>query len=74
MAEWVALRPMLEVCDRDTGCEGGGRSRELWWRKTVARKQMSAMLKEISMAARERRWKYGRRGRGGGGDSAAEES
>ena len=27
VAEWVALRPILEVCDRETGYEGGGRRR-----------------------------------------------
>ena len=24
VAEWVALRPILEVCDIETGYEGGG--------------------------------------------------
>ena len=66
MAEWVALRPILEVYDREKCYEGGGRRRYPWWRQTAARKQLSATLKEISAAARERRWKSGRRGRGRG--------
>ena len=72
VAEWVTLRPILEVCDRETGYEGGGRRREPWWRETAARKQLSATLKDISSAERERYWKSGRRG-GGGGDRYAEE-
>ena len=31
VAEWVALRPILEVCDKETGYEGGGMLRERWW-------------------------------------------
>ena len=38
MAEWVELRQILEVCDRETGYEGGGRRQEPWWRKTADRK------------------------------------
>ena len=73
MAEWVAFCPILEVYDRETGYEGGGMRWDLWWRQTAARKQLSATLKEIPEAARERHWKSGRRG-GGGGYKGAEES
>ena len=52
VAEWVKLRPILEVCDRDTGYKGGERRRELWWRQPEARKQLGATLKEVSAAAR----------------------
>ena len=38
----------------------------------MAREQLSAMLKEILVAARDRRWKSGRRGEGGGGREIAE--
>ena len=62
LAEWVTLRPILEVCDRETGYKGGGRRQELWWRQTAARKQMSTTLKGFLEAARERRWESGRRG------------
>ena len=73
VAEWVELRPILEVCDRDTSYKGRGRCREPWWRQTADRKYLSARLKEIPEAARERRWKSGRHG-GGGIDRDAEES
>ena len=32
VAEWVALRPIFEVCAKETGYEGGGKLREPWWR------------------------------------------
>ena len=31
VAEWVSLRPIFEVCAKETGYEGGGRLREPWW-------------------------------------------
>ena len=55
VAEWVALHPILGVCDRETGCEVVGRLLEPWWRQTVTRNQLSATLKDIFEAARERR-------------------
>ena len=64
VAKWVALRPILEVCDRNQSYEGGGRRRYPKWSQTAARK-LSCTLKEISVAAMERRWKSGRRGGGG---------
>ena len=73
MTEWVALRPILEVCDRGTGYKGGGRVREPWWKQTAATNHLGDTLKDILAVARERRWKSGRRG-GGGGDRDAEES
>ena len=74
MAEWVDLRPILEVCDIDTGYKGVGRLREPWWRQMAARKHMSATLKDLLSEAREWRWKSGRRGESGGGDKDTEES
>ena len=38
----MALSPIMEICDRETGYNGGGRRREQWWRKTVDGKQLSA--------------------------------
>ena len=52
MAEWVALRPILEVCDRETGYEGGVILQEPWWRQTATRKQLRATLKDILAAER----------------------
>ena len=63
----------LGKCDRETGYEGEGR-RRVTWRQTAARKQLSGMLKDISAAARERRWKSGRGDRDGGLELDAEES
>ena len=63
---------MIEVCDKDTGYEGGGRRRETWWRQTAARKELSATLYDISAAARERCWESSSRGEGGGGRDVVE--
>ena len=35
LAEWVALRPIFEVCAKDTGYDGGRRLRELWWQQAT---------------------------------------
>ena len=74
VAEWGSLRPILEVCDRETGYEGEGRCREPWWRQTTPRKHLSDMLKDILEEAREWQWKSGRRIEIGEGDRDAEES
>ena len=44
----------------------------MWWQKKAARKQLSATLKYILAAARERRWKLGRHGEGRGGREVVE--
>ena len=49
----MVFRPILEVFDKDTGYKGGGRRREPGWRKVADWKQLSATLKEMSVAARE---------------------
>ena len=72
MAEWVALRPILEIYDRDTGYEGGGRRREPCWRKTASQKQLNVALEDILALPRARRCESGRRGEGGGGREVAE--
>ena len=53
--EWVSLRPIFEVCAKETGYEGGGKLHELWWRQEAEDQQLGATLKNISAAARERR-------------------
>ena len=68
----MALRPILEVINKETGYNGSGRLQEPWWRKTAARKQLSAKLKDTSEEAREQRWKSGRHGGGGVDRDAAE--
>ena len=74
VAEWVALRPILEVFNIATGFGGVGRCREPWWKKTSARMQLSATLKYILSTAKERRWKSGRRGERIEVDREAEDS
>ena len=65
LSEWVVLCSIYEVCDKDMCCEGGGMLREPWWRQTAVQKQLRATLKEILMAARERRKEPVRNGKGG---------
>ena len=36
VVEWVALRPILDVCDRETGYEGGGSRQVPWWRQMAS--------------------------------------
>ena len=67
VAQWVAVRPIFEICVRETGYEGRGRRRTPWWRQTAADAQLRATLKEISADARERRRRESGR-RGGRGD------
>ena len=35
VAEWVALRPVLEICDRETGYKVEGGGSEPWWQQTA---------------------------------------
>ena len=35
LAEWVALRPILEVCDKEKAYKRGRRRQEPWWRQTA---------------------------------------
>ena len=56
VVEWVALRTILDICNRETGYEGGVRRREPWWWHTVAQKKLSMTLKYILAATRAWRW------------------
>ena len=69
---WLESRPIIEVCDRETGYKRGVRRREPWWRKTAARKQLSATLEEILEEARARCWEFRRNGEDGGCREVAE--
>ena len=40
VAQWVALRPLFEVCAREKGYEGGGNRREDLWRQEVIEKRL----------------------------------
>ena len=44
---WVALRPLFEVCERETWCEGGGCRREAWWFQESLEKQLWATLADL---------------------------
>ena len=44
---WVVLRPILNICNRETGYEVGGRHRNTWWQQTSDPKQLSAALEDI---------------------------
>ena len=59
----MALRSILEVCDREMVYKLGGMICEPWWWQTSARKQLSATLEDILAAPSARRWKSGRRGK-----------
>ena len=72
MDDWVALRLILEVCDRETGYEGGGRRRETWWQERADRKQLIETLEEILVAARAQRRESGRHGEVGEGGEVAD--
>ena len=54
VAEWVALRPIFDVCARETGYEEGWRLRVTWWRQAEAEKKLKVTVEEILSAARVR--------------------
>ena len=55
VAQWVALRPLFEVCAREKGYGGGGRRRADWWHQEATEKQLWATLAGISQEAKRRR-------------------
>ena len=64
VAEWVALRPIFDICAREMGYEGGGRLWVPWWRQAAAEKQLKVTVEAVWEAARVRRQqKPVRRGR-----------
>ena len=50
VAEWVALRPIFEVCAKVIGYEGGGRLRKQWCQQTAAEISFSVVLRYQSAA------------------------
>ena len=68
MAEWVSTRPIFNVCARETGYEGGGILRVMWWMYKVAEEQMRVTVEAILTATRvRRRQEYGSHDRSEGG-------
>ena len=55
VAQWVALRPLFEVCAKDTGYEGGVRRRKVWWHQEATKKKLRATLEDSREAKRRRR-------------------
>ena len=47
VAQWVALRPIIKLCIREMGYEGGGRRRDTWWNQEAPETQLRATLEEI---------------------------
>ena len=73
LVEWVALRPIFDICTKETGYEGGGDGVwDKWWRQAAAEQHLKAMLKEILEAERDRQQQEF--GRYGGVDGVEEES
>ena len=38
VAQWVVLRPLFELYARETGYEGRGWKRKVWWRQEATEK------------------------------------
>ena len=55
VAQWVALHPLCELCEGDTGCEGGGRRSKVWWSQEATEKQLWITLAESREAKGKRR-------------------
>ena len=53
VAEWEDLRPIFNVCTRDTGYKGGVKLWVWWWRQAPADKQLKVMFDDILAEARE---------------------
>ena len=52
VAEWVATRPIFDVCERYTGYGGGGRLWLPWCRQRAAEDQLRVMVEDILEVAR----------------------
>ena len=63
----------MEVCDRETCYEGGREATGAVAEANGFQKAADCYVKEISAAARERCWKFSRRGESKGGDRDADD-
>ena len=52
LAEWVVLRPIYEVYEKEMEYDRGGRYREPWWSQTAPRAQLRDTIENILAAAR----------------------
>ena len=71
VAEWVTLRPIFDVCARETGYEGGRRLQLPWRRQDIAENQLNITVEAIFSAARVQRIQES--GRHGGSKGGLEE-
>ena len=54
--QWVAFRPVFEVCVQHETCyEVGVRRQPPWWRQMVVDAQLRVTLEDIAAEVRERR-------------------
>ena len=70
LEDWVALRTIFDVSTQETGYEGGGRLRVIWWRQESEENQLRVTVEAISALTRGLRRKESvrHRGRKGGLD------
>ena len=54
VAQWVALRPIFEVCSGEKVYKGGGRRREDWWLQEATERQLRENLEGVSREAKTR--------------------
>ena len=47
VAEWISLRSIYKVCEKEIGTGGGERLCETWWRQTAPRAQMGDTIGKI---------------------------
>ena len=52
MAEWVATRPIFDVCALETGFKVGGRLQVPWWKYKVVEDQLRVTVEAIFSSAR----------------------
>ena len=52
VAEWVATRPIFDVCAREKGYEGGERLQVSWWIQKAAEEHLRVTVEAIVVATR----------------------
>ena len=52
VAEKLYTQPIFDVCDQETGFEGGGRLWVIWWGQKDAEDQLRVAVEAISSSAR----------------------
>ena len=52
VAEWVATRPIFDVCAREKGYKGRERLQVPWWSQKAAEEQLRVTVEAILVATR----------------------